>query len=154
MKTGADGKIRLSPWRRNAWLLGFLGILLSACALFFLMRDADMSNLTASRVSRVINKRMARLEALMDAAMSGNHNDWLTLDGLDEDMVVYRYIDDSLQSWCNQFSLDNDDISKRLVVQRFVNLRYNFVSPLAEADTAARYINMGPKWYLVKSVSD
>ncbi|MGM9742486.1 MAG: ATP-binding protein [Candidatus Cryptobacteroides sp.] len=151
---GLAGKIRMPRLRNNAWMLGFLCVLLAACAAFFLMRNADMSGLTSSRVSRLINKRMARLETFMDAAMSANHNDWLTLDGLDEDMVVYRYVNDSLQSWCNQFSLDNDDISKRLVVQRFVNLRYNFVSPLAEADTVVRYINMGPKWYLVKSVSD
>ena len=61
-------------------------------------------------------------------------------------------LSDSLQSWCNQFSLDNDDIADRMVVQRFANLRYNLISPLAEADTTVKFMNIGPKWYLVKAL--
>ncbi|MGM9764821.1 MAG: hypothetical protein ACI3ZO_00550, partial [Candidatus Cryptobacteroides sp.] len=150
----AISELRKTLGRRNLWLLLFFGTILLCCAFLLIVRGTDISSISASRVDRIINRRMAALENYMQRAMDSNHNDWLELDGLEEDMVVYRYMEDTLQSWCNQFSLDNDDISQRLVVPRFANLRYNFISPLAEADTVVRYINMGPKWYLVKSISD
>ncbi|MGM9738528.1 MAG: sensor histidine kinase [Candidatus Cryptobacteroides sp.] len=150
----AISELRKTLGRRNLWLLLFFGTILLCCAFLLIIRGTDISSISASRVDRIINRRMTALEAYMQKAMDSNHNDWLELDGLEEDMVVYRYMEDTLQSWCNQFSLDNDDISQRLVVPRFANLRYNFISPLAEADTVVRYINMGPKWYLVKSISD
>ena len=129
------------------------GLLLIAYNYFF-NNTTEFFNLSAQRVTKVLDKRMKILETYMTEALEGNHSEWLDLKNFPEDMVVYRYMGDSLQSWSNQFSLDNDDISRRLVVQRFANLRYNFVSPLAEADTVVRYLNIGPKWYLVKSLSD
>ena len=69
---------------------------------------------------------------------------------LPEDMVIYRYIDDSLQSWSNQFPVKNDDISSRVVFQRFSRPRENITSPLAEVTEEVSFVNYGPKWYLVK----
>jgi two-component system, NtrC family, nitrogen regulation sensor histidine kinase NtrY len=139
---------------RNVWVISFAVAFLLFTVNYALSRHSDFSAFTASRLERIINKRVGILETYMAEAMSESQSEWLEFRNLPEDMVIYRYLGDSLQSWCNQFSVDNDDISKRLVVQRFANLRYNFVSPLAEADTTFKYLNMGSKWYLVKSVSD
>ena len=139
---------------KNAWVLFFIFAVLLVLANVFVDRRADFSDYSARRLTKVVNERFFKLECYMEQALVKNPGDWLELKSLPEDMVIYRYYSDTLQSWCNQFSLDNDDISQRLVVQRFVNLRYNFVSPLAEADTTVKYMNIGPKWYLVKSITD
>lgn len=139
---------------RNIWILFFCGALLIFFAYFITGKGVDMTSNVARRSERILNKQIEVLDQYMRQALDDSHSDWLDLKGMPDDMVVYRYVDDSLQSWSHQFTVDNDDISRRLYVQRFANLRYNFVSPLAEADTIVKYINMGPKWYLVKSVSD
>ena len=138
----------------GAWPALVAATVILLVLLFGTTGRADLSSASARRVSRIINDRMAKLESYMRRAVTESRGEWLELDGLDEDMVIYRYMDDSLQSWCNQFSLDNDDISKKLMVQRFVNLRYNIISPLASVDTSVSYINMGPKWYLAKAIDD
>ena len=138
-------KMKEAVSRHGSWpaLVAAAVILLSL--LFGIAGRADLSSVSARRVTRIINGRMATLESYMRRAMTESRGDWLELDGLEDDMVIYRYMDDSLQCWCNQFSLDNDDISKKLMVQRFVNLRYNIISPLASIDTTVTYVNMGPK---------
>ena len=143
-----------SRLNKNIWLFSFVVAGLLFLANVFLDRRADFSDFAARHMNKVVNTRFCQLESYMERALKENQGGWMELKGLPSDMVVYRYYGDSLQSWCNQFSLDNDDVSQRLVVQRFVNLRYNFVSPLAEVDDSVKYMNIGPKWYLVKSIQD
>ena len=154
MFTGLSQKMRKMVSGHGAWPALVAATVILLVLLFGTTGRADLSSASARRVSRIINDRMAKLESYMRRAVTESRGEWLELDGLDEDMVIYRYMDDSLQSWCNQFSLDNDDISKKLMVQRFVNLRYNIISPLASVDTSVSYINMGPKWYLAKAIDD
>ncbi len=139
---------------RNVWALFFAAGVVLVLANIFVDTRIDYSESAARRLNRNIQKRFSVLEKYMHEAMEQSPDSWMNFDGLPEDMVIYRYEGDSLQSWCNQFSLDNDDISNKLLIQRFVNLRYNFVSPLAEADTVVKYMSIGPKWYLVKSMTD
>ena len=154
MFTGLSQEMRKVVSGRGAWPALAAATVILLVLLFGTTGRADLSSASARRVSRIINDRMATLESYMRRAVTESRGEWLELDGLDDDMVIYRYMDDSLQSWCNQFSLDNDDISKKLMVQRFVNLRYNIISPLASVDTSVSYINMGPKWYLAKAIDD
>ncbi len=139
---------------RNSWLVFFTVAALLLVGNVVLNRRADFSDLVAKHLDYSVNKRFNMLESYMKQALEQDHDSWLDLDNVPEDMVIYRYCRDSLQSWCNQFSVDNDDINRRLVVQRFSNLRYNFVSPLAEAENVVKYMSIGPKWYLVKSIED
>ena len=76
----------------------------------------------------------------------------MALSDIPDDIVIYKYVNDSLQSWCNQFSVINDDISAKLVFQRLTNLKNPIVSPLSEVSEDLSYINLGPKWYIVRSV--
>ena len=139
---------------KNVWVLFFFAGVILILANVFADTRIDFSESAARRLNRNIQKRFTVLERYMHEAEELSPDSWMTFKDLPEDMVVYRYVGDSLQSWCNQFSLDNDDISNRLLIQRFVNLRYNLVSPLSEADTSVKYMSIGPKWYLVKSISD
>ncbi len=109
-------------------------------------------NTAAEEMSRKVEFRMALLDGYIQQALEGDHSAWLDLRGLPEDMVVYRYVEDSLQSWINQFPLRNDDIHLRTLVQRLGDTRSSVASPLEDASAQVGFMNYGPKWYLVKAV--
>lgn len=141
-------------------ILRHLWVLLVATAVMLIgvslsgYRGPDMASVAARKFEKKICRRMELLDRHMTEVMEGDHNDWAYVRNLPEDMVIYRYVNDSLQSWCNQFTLDNDDISRRTYVKRFMNLRYNIVSPLIEVGPEISYMNIGPSWYLVKAITD
>ena len=105
----------------------------------------------ARRVARQLSNRMIRLDAYMQETMRQTDESWLELTPLPEDMVVYRYVDDTLRAWGNQFSLKNDDISHRMVYPMFSNPKAQYESPLTAVGPEPALICMGPKWYLVKN---
>ncbi len=95
----------------------------------------------ARKVQRRLAKRMARLESFETRPQAK----------LPDDMVIYTYVADTLQSWRGQFPLYNDDISSRIVMQRITNPRVNLLSPLNYVTDEPGYMNIGSKWYIVKS---
>jgi signal transduction histidine kinase len=101
-----------------------------------------------------IEKRLTILDGYIQEALDTDKKELILPEGLPDDMVIYRYINDSLQSWSNQFSIINDNISSMLVFQRLTDRRSQIVSPLTEVTDEISYIDLGPKWYLVKSVTD
>ena len=108
---------------------------------------------TASETADRIRQRLELLDRYMETARNTGKEELILPEGLPEDMVIYRYVNDSLQSWSNQFSVLNDDISSRLVFQRLTDRSAGLRSPLAEAKEEISYLNIGPKWYLVKSAT-
>ena len=102
-------------------------------------------NTAAEEMSRKVEFRMALLDGYIQQALEGDHSAWLDLRGLPEDMVVYRYVEDSLQSWINQFPLRNDDIHLRTLVQRLGDTRSSVASPLEDASAQVGFMNYGPK---------
>lgn len=134
--------------RRYAWVLLFAAAVVLACVSVFGRGGTDYTDAAARRVSQILEERMDILDGYTSSALEQDRDGWLDLEGLPEDMVIYRYVEDTLQSWCHQFSVDNDDISHRMIVQRFPDLRYNLVSPLTQVDTSVSFLNIGPKWYL------
>ncbi|MEE3406520.1 MAG: hypothetical protein VZR12_01635, partial [Candidatus Cryptobacteroides sp.] len=137
--------------KRNLWLILLLAAAVLIAVSGIANRGTDITESVAHRVQRIVNARMDILDRYIGEAVTQDHHQWLDLEGLPEDMVLYRYTRDTLQSWYNQFTVDNDDISNRMVFQRFLNLRNNLVSPLAQVDTSVNYMNIGPKWYLTKA---
>ena len=107
----------------------------------------------ASEVASRIEKRLSALEGYIQTALDTDRKELILPEGMPEDMVIYRYINDSLQSWSNQFSIINDNISSLLVFQRLTDRRSQIISPLADVTEEISYLNFGPKWYLVKSVN-
>lgn len=108
-------------------------------------------NNEAQHVGAIVEKRMAILDGYMDRAIKGNVSEWMDLDDLPDDMIIYRYFEDELQSWKNQFPVSNDDISTKMVFQRLVNPRVSLSSPLSDIDSKVRLINLGNDWYLAHS---
>lgn len=140
--------------RKNLWFV-FMVIAAAIVSLASLAkRSPDVTVSTARRVEARLEARMDVLEGCMHEVLDGTQSEWPELRGLPSDMVVYRYVNDTLKSWYNQFTLDNDELSQMISVPRFSNLRFNMVSPLCDVDTTLSYMNIGPSWYLVKGIRD
>ncbi len=107
----------------------------------------------ARKVSAQIEGRLAILDDYISEAERQGRDEFIFNKGLPDDMVIYRYVNDSLQSWCNQFSTLNDDIASRMIFYRLTDKKANLISPLAEATEEISYMNIGPKWYLIKTVT-
>ena len=98
----------------------------------------------ARRVERRLQKRLALLEACASRGPSAGK--------LPPDMVIYRYVEDSLYAWSNQFPIRNDDISRPILIERLSNPRSALRSPLAELPDSFSVVSLGYKWYLAKAV--
>ena len=107
----------------------------------------------ARRMENNIRQRLDILDRHINKVLDSPPETKAHIDPLPEDMVIYRYVNDSLQAWSNQFSVLNDDISNRMVFQRLTNLKNRLISPLAEVTEHLSFTSLGPKWYLVKSVN-
>ncbi len=107
---------------------------------------------TAEEMAWRIEKRLGILDDYIMVVGNAYESDRALHNSLPDDMVIYRYVNDSLYSWNNQFSTLNDDISSRLVFYRLTDRTTSLISPLAEAREEISYMNIGPKWYLVKAV--
>ena len=131
-------------------------ILFLAFSLFmFSMVGNSSENETAGIAEKTqarLEKRLARLDHYATRAM--NEDEDGCLEGLPDDMVIYKYENDSLKFWSNQFPIMNDDISRRLSVQRLTTYSNRASSPLSDATEEISYMNLGPKWYVVKAYED
>ena len=127
-----------------------------ALVLFLFSHTGDSPDKDVRRVSerleRKIDARVRLLNQYLIKAQESDADGLVALSDISDDMVIYKYVNDSLQSWCNQFSVINDDISARLIFHRLTNLKNPIVSPLSEVTEDMSYMNLGPKWYIVKSV--
>ena len=138
---------------RQWWAAALLAAAVIMYAISALVGTGRSDVTSAAReMSRKVQVRMKLLDTYTVQALEGDPSAWMDLQGLPEDMVVYRYYDDSLQSWANQFPLRNDDIHLRTLVQRLGDSRSSLASPLWEASPLPSFVNYGPKWYLVKAV--
>ena len=118
-------------------------LLVSAVVFVFAVSTPRVVGDTASearKMERLLSARMARLDWFVGHPQSK----------LPDDMVIYTYADDTLQSWRGQFPLFNDDISSRVVVQRITNPRVNLRSPLSYLTEEPSFINIGSKWYIAR----
>ena len=128
-------------------------ILFLAFSLFMLSMVGNSSeNETAGIAEKTaarLQKRLVKLESYALKAMKSNDDG--CLDGLPDDMVIYKYENDTLKFWSNQFPIINDDISSRLTVQRLTSYSNRASSPLSDITEEVSYMNLGPKWYVVKA---
>lgn len=101
----------------------------------------------AEHTTRLVTKRVEQL----DKYILQVSNSEIGQTAIPNDIVIYKYVNDSLKQWHNQFTVINDDISARHEIQRLANSKSRIVSPLSNVTDALRYMNFGAKWYLVKS---
>ena len=131
-------KFRIWDWIWVAFAL--LSVVLLAFAVATPRSVGDTSS-EAVKIQRRLARRMARLEYYENRPQAR----------LPEDMVIYTYAADTLQTWRGQFPLYNDDISSRVVVQRLTNPRVNLRSPLSYVTEEPTYMNIGSNWYIMRA---
>ena len=139
-------------WPMLVLMLSGLAFLVAAVVSHSLMRNP-------SRVAHVLEHRLERrlsiLEQYADKAFGNDSSDWLGSDALPEDMVIYRYRMDTLQSWAGNFIVNNDDIRAHYFsYQRLNRPEYGVESPLAGITGEWKTVNIGPRWYLARMRSD
>ena len=137
------------------WLAGAF-LALAVILPLFAMYIGDLPGNTernAAKVSRTVTDRMHLLDEYVDSALTADRRIRTSHRDVPSDMVIYRYIDDTLQSWSNQFPVRNDDIASRIVFPRLSKPRESIYSPLADVTSEVSFVNYGQKWYLVKSRS-
>lgn len=104
------------------------------------------------RLEERIHQRQSILHDYVMEAFRVPVQEWLQLDGFPEDMVIYRYNADTLQSWVNQFPVANDEVDVLTLWHRInhLNSRSLFNAPLAYLTEQEQYVNLGSAWYVVK----
>lgn len=127
-------------------------------ALSLIMFVFSMASNTTDDIEDIVYKteerladRMEILDSYIDIALETEPGQWPDIEKLPDDMVIYRYVNDSLQSWSNQFSVLNDDISQKMVFQRMSNLTSRIISPLSKVTDSVSFTNIGSKWYVAKA---
>lgn len=114
-------------------------------------RSVKDTERAAARTGKALAERMALLKDWSDRALSAGPDEWIGNLDIPEDMVIYRYVDDSLTSWCNRFPLKNDNINARVFYPRLSRPQESIISPLSEVTGKPSFVNYGHKWYLVRS---
>lgn len=105
-----------------------------------------------ARLEKRIHSRQEILQEYVDIALETPVDEWLRFDDLPDDMVIYRYNADTLQSWANQFPVANDEVDVLTLWYRInhLNSRSLFSTPLAYLTEQEQYVNLGSAWYVVK----
>ena len=130
------------------------------CALFFTIASFMEFSTPGSmdrevlRLESVIHKRQQILEQYAINALSLPDNEFISFKDLPEDMIIYRYFEDTLQSWANQLPINNDDIFFFPFGYRInhMNSRVITNTPLAYLKLVEQYVSLGSAWYIVNVI--
>jgi len=136
------------------FLCAVVGVLFLGAAVMvrYALKNTDK---VAEGTSSLLESRLKEVETLMDQAMAPDTTGWLQLRHVPEDVVIYRYMYDTLQSWKNQFIIMNDAIQVPLfIMQRMSRPEYGITAPLSTIGEEWGAVNLGPKWYVAKRKGD
>ena len=107
---------------------------------------------TAKKTAERVEERIDELDELVSQTLATNPHTNDAPEAIDDDLVIYRYVNDSLIFWNNQFPILNDDISRKMVFRRLSPFDNRIESPLSDVTDQYNYMNIGTKWYLIKYV--
>lgn len=106
-----------------------------------------------SKTEKRLEKRIEALNSLISKTLATDPSAYSSKpEDIDDDLVIYRYVNDSLVYWNHQFHIMNDDISNKMVFHRLSPIDNRIESPLIEVTEDLTYLSIGSKWYLAKSV--
>lgn len=136
----------------------FVPLVLTVLSAVFLLLSFNYSSnaidtsKAAHKTEQAVTRRISVLERYMDAAIKSPDNAPMILKYFPEDMVIYRYVGDTLKAWCNQFTIKNDDISKHVTFSVMANPATELESTLLKVSDKVSLLEMGPRWYLTKTL--
>lgn len=139
----------ISKYRTAALLV--IALFLSLISYTIIPQGANLER-DAQRLEKRIHARQEILEEYVNEALETPVNEWLRFEDFPDDMVLYRYNADTLQSWINQFPISNDEVDVLTLWYRInhLNSKSLFTSPLAYLSEQEQYVNLGSAWYVVK----
>ena len=135
--------------------LALIGLILSLVLLVISMTGtgrAQDTEAVAEKVSAKVEKRLRVLDSHIEKALETDPEELTMPERIPDDMVIYLYVNDSLMSWNNQFPILNDRISVKVPFERMMPSNNGITSPLTDITEVPEYMNLGSKWYIVKSV--
>jgi signal transduction histidine kinase len=135
--------------------LALIGLILSLILLVISMTGTGRAldtEAVAEKVSAKVEKRLQVLDGHINKALQTMPEELMMPDRIPDDMVIYLYVNDSLMSWNNQFPILNDRISVKVPFERMMPANNRITSPLTGITEVPEYMNLGSKWYIVKSV--
>lgn len=136
----------------NSTLIACLLTIVFFSVSFLINPGRDTVEREARRLEKGIQQRQSLLESYVQMALDNPVDEWLDFDEFPDDMVIYKYNADTLQSWVNQFPIHNDDVDVMPLWYRlhYLNTRSLFKAPLAYLTEQEQYVNLGSSWYVVK----
>ena len=113
----------------------------------------NLDSRQVARVERHLLKKQKLMEKYVRQVQDMPVDEWIQLPGFPEDMVLYRYNADTLQSWVNEFSISNDEVDVPPLWYRlhFMSNNNLYNTPLAYITDKDSYVNLGLSWYVVKA---
>ena len=146
------------PMRRN-WFthkrIALAGLVLALVMFVISMTGTGKAKDTdaiAEKVGVKVEKRLRLLDRHIAKALQTPPEGLMVPDRIPEDMVIYLYVNDSLMSWNNQFPILNDNISIKIPFERMMPTNNGITSPLTDIAEEMQYMNLGSRWYIVKTV--
>lgn len=139
-------------FRNRTVVASVLTVLCVAASIFVTPRQKSVAK-EAVKLEKKIHAREKLLEKFALQALENPENEWFRPEGLPEDMVIYKYNADTIQSWANQFPINNDEVD---VLPLWYRLNYMgsstnlYNTPLAYLSEKEQYVNLGSAWYVVK----
>ena len=139
-------------------LLPLAVLCVALCLLLSFLQSGLPDDLSseAARLQDNLRKREALLDEFAYKALDEPADKWLDMPELPEDMVIYRYVGDVLQSWAHQFPFANDDLREGSIYQIFRSEHYlegqsRFLYPFSYLSGKEQFVNVGSRWYVIKS---
>ncbi len=142
--------------KRNIVLLTLLGAVLCLVLSFTLGAKSPDFSSVAQGLQNKLQDREAILDKYAFQALDFPSDEWIELADLPEDMVIYRYHSDTLQSWAHQFPFANDELRASSIYQIYRSEHYldgqaRFTYPFSYLGSKQQYVNIGSGWFLIKS---
>ncbi len=127
-----------------------LSLVIFAISLTNITSIGDLEE-TVENTEEKVEGRIKALNSIVNTTLSSDPFANAEPEEIDKDLVIYRYVNDSLVFWNNQFPILNDDISRKLIFHRLSPIDNRIESPLVDVTDELNYMNIGTKWYLIKS---
>lgn len=137
--------------KRGETILLLLSLLILFLSFFEFNAPSDVYKEVA-KIEKKIHKREQILDKYAQQALNTPANKFLSIKGFPDDMVIYRYNADTLQSWVNQLPIANDDIDffPFGYTLNYLTGRGVTNTPLAYLSIGEQYVSLGSAWYIVR----
>lgn len=131
-------------------IFGVMAIVLFALSFSTPTYDSFMRSAVTATESKVCHLQRV-MERHIEKALQEPAGSCLDIDNLPEDMVLYKYNLDTLNSWVNRFPIVDDYSDSRPFSYRLNPKQggFNQIAPLAYLKDDWQYVNLGRDWFLV-----